>query len=47
MSFTTENKKQTRMSFLVVQIIHEDKLFTMSVYHKPTFSGVYFSEVYF
>ena len=29
------------MSFLDVQIVHEDKTFTTSVYHKPTFSGVY------
>ena len=41
MSFTTECEKQNRMSFLYVQIIHEDKLFTTSVYRKCTFSGVY------
>ena len=29
------------MSFLDVQIIHEDKTFTTSVYHKPTVNGVY------
>ena len=33
--------KQNRMSFLDVQIIGEDKRFTTSFYHKPTFSGVY------
>ena len=29
------------MSFLDVQIVREDKTFTTSVYHKPTFSWVY------
>ena len=29
------------MSFLDVQIIHEDKTFTTSVYRKPTFSEVH------
>ena len=41
MSFTIESEKQNRMSFLDVQIIREDKRFTTSLYHKPTFSGVY------
>ena len=40
MSFTIESGKQNRMSFLNVQIIHEDKTFTTSAYSKPTFSGV-------
>ena len=39
MSFTIENEKQ--MSFLDMQIIHEDKTFTTFVYRKPTFSGIY------
>ena len=39
-SFTTESEKQNRMSFLDVQIICEEKTFTTSVNHKPTFSGV-------
>ena len=39
MSFTIE--KQNRMSFLDVQIIHEDKTFATSVYREPTFSGFY------
>ena len=34
MSFTTENEKQNRMSFLDVQIIREDQTFTTSVYYK-------------
>ena len=41
MSFRTENEKQNRMSFLDVQIIHEDKTFTNSVYRKTSFSGTY------
>ena len=41
MSFTIESEKQNRMSFLNVQIIHEDKTFTTSTYSKPTFSAVY------
>ena len=41
MSFTIESEDQNRMSFLDVQIIHEYKTFTTSVYRKPTFSGVY------
>ena len=30
-----ESEKQTIMSFFDVQIIHEDKTFTTSIYHKP------------
>ena len=41
MSFTTEIEKQNRMSFLDVQIIREDKIFTTSAYRKPTFSWVH------
>ena len=41
MSFTIESEKQNRMSFPDVQIIREDKTFTISVYRKPTPSGVY------
>ena len=41
MSFTIKSEKQNRISFLDVQIIREDKTFTTSVFHKPTFSGVY------
>ena len=40
MSFITENEKESRMSFLDVEIIPEDKTFTTSVYRKPTFSEV-------
>ena len=40
-SFTSENEKQNKMSFLDVQAIHENKNFTTSDYRKPTFSEVY------
>ena len=41
MLFTIEREKQSRMSFLDIEIICEYKTFTTSVYHKPTFSGIY------
>ena len=41
MSFTIEREKQNKMFFLDIEIIHEDKTFTTSVYCKPTFSEVY------
>ena len=41
MSFTNENEKQNRMPFLNVKIVRLDKTFTISVYRKPIFSGVY------
>ena len=41
MLFAIENEKQSRMSFLDVSIIREDKTFTASVYPKPTFSGIF------
>ena len=41
MSFTIENEKQNRLSFLEIQVITEDKTFTTNVYRKPAFSGVY------
>ena len=40
MSFTIESEKQNRISFLDVQIICEDKIFTTSAYREPTPSGV-------
>ena len=40
MSSTIESEKQNRMYFLDVQITHEDKTFTTSVYRTLTFSGV-------
>ena len=41
MSFTMENEKGNRMSFLDVNIIREKDTFTTSIYHKRTFSGIY------
>ena len=41
MSFTIENEKQNRMSFLDVQIIRKDKTFSTSVNPKPIFNGIY------
>ena len=40
-TFTVENEKQNRISFLDVQIIRENKTFTNSVYCKRNFSVVY------
>ena len=40
-SFTIENKKDNRMSFLNINIIHEQGQFTTSIYRKSTFSGIY------
>ena len=40
-SLTIENEKDNRMSFLDVNTIREKDKFTTSVYHKPTFSGIY------
>ena len=39
--FTIENENRNRVSFLDAEIIHADEISTTSVYHKPTFSGVY------
>ena len=39
MSFAIGNEKQSRMSFLDVRVIREDKTFTKCIYR--TFSGVY------
>ena len=41
MSFTIENEKQNRKSFLDAQIIRADNKFANFVYRKPTFSAVY------
>ena len=41
MSFTMQNEKDNGMSFLDVNIIREQGKFTTSVYHKPTFRGIY------
>ena len=40
-SFTIENEKDNRMSFIDVNIIRVKDKFTFSGYGKPTFSGIY------
>ena len=40
-SFTIENEKDNRMSFLDINITSEKDKFTTSVYRKPTFSKIY------
>ena len=40
-SFTTENEKHNKMSFLDVNIIRGQSKFTTSVYCKTTFSEIY------
>ena len=39
-SYSIENEKESRFFFLDIQIIHEDKTFTISAYRAPTFSEV-------
>ena len=41
MSFSTETEKENKLSFLDVELIHEQDKFPTTVYKKPTFSGVY------
>ena len=41
MSFTIERERQSRMFFLDIAIIREDKTFIASVCRKPSFSEVY------
>ena len=41
MSFSTETVKESKLSFLDVEIIREQGRFTTRIYRKPTFSGVY------
>ena len=41
MSFSMETEKENKLSFLDVEVIHEQGNFTTTVYRKPTFSGVY------
>ena len=40
-SLTMENEKDSKISFLDVNIIPEKDKFTTSVYRRPTFSGIY------
>ena len=41
MSYTSENEKLSRTSFLDLKIILKDRKFTTSVYRKTSFSGFY------
>ena len=41
MSLSMEIEKENKLSFLDVEVIHEQGKFTTTVYRKPTFSGVY------
>ena len=41
MSFTFENEVDNSLPFLDVKVIRSDRHFITSIYHKPTFSGVY------
>ena len=41
MSFSMETKKENTLSFLDVEIIHQQGKFTTTIYQNPTFSGVY------
>ena len=41
MSFSMETGKENKLSFLDVEVIHEQDKFTTSIYQKLTFSGVY------
>ena len=39
--FTPETEMNNSLSFLDMKIVRENNKFTTSVYHKPTFSGVF------
>ena len=39
MSFSMETEKENNLSFLNVEIIREEGIFTNTVYRKPIFSG--------
>ena len=41
LSFTIENKKNNRKSFLDVNINRKQGIFASSVYHKSTLNGIY------
>ena len=41
MSFSMETEKENNLSFLNVEIIREEGIFTNTVYQKPIFSGTY------
>ena len=39
--FTIENEKQNKIPFLDTKVTRKETNFTTSIYHKPTFTGVY------
>ena len=39
MSFSMKTEKESKLSFLDVEIIREQGTFTTTIYRKPTFSG--------
>ena len=41
MSFSFEQEKNGKLSFLDIEVSQEKGKFVMTVYRKPTFSGVY------
>ena len=41
MSFSMETEKENKLSFLDAEVIREQGKFTVTVYRRPTFSGVY------
>ena len=41
MSFSMETENENKLSFFDVEIIHEQGKFTITIYLKPTFSGIY------
>ena len=41
MSLSIETEKESKLSFLDVEIIREQGKFTITIYRKPSFSGVY------
>ena len=41
MPFSVETEKESKLSFLDVEIIREQGRYTITIYRKPTFSDVY------
>ena len=41
MSFSFEQEKNEKLSFLDIEVSREKRKFLTTVYRKPTFSGVY------
>ena len=41
MSFSIETERQNKFFFLDTEVIRKQGKFTTTIYHKPTFGGVY------